>query len=168
MLLKNKIFVLVVAFVLPVIVQADSLLPELPKAKKKYSEETLCVEPVEEMQKNHMSYILDQRDATLREGIRTKQHSLKECIDCHNAPAEDGKVARAEESEHFCSTCHVYAAVQIDCFSCHSDKPENTQYRHTLSATDVSMHLNVATPGMTTEAIETLELLASNHKEGQQ
>lgn len=168
MLLKNKIFALVVALVLPVVVQADSLLPEPPKAKKKYSEETLCVEPVEEMQKNHMSYILDQRDETSRKGIRTKQYSLKECIDCHNAPAEDGKVARAEESEHFCSTCHVYAAVQIDCFSCHSDKPQNTQYRHTLSAIDISNHLNIATHSMTIESAEMLELLASNHKEGQQ
>lgn len=168
MLLKTKIIALAAALVLPIIVQADSLLPELPKAKKKYSEETLCVEPVEEMQKNHMSYILDQRDETLRKGIRTKQHSLQECINCHNAPADDGKVARAEESEHFCSTCHVYAAVSIDCFSCHSDKPQNTQYRHSLSATELSKHLNIATQGMTIESAETLEFLASNHKEGQQ
>ncbi len=165
MFLNNKIIALMVALVLPVVVQADSLLPEPPKAKKKYSEKTQCVESVEEMRKNHMSYILHQRDETLRKGIRTKQYSLKECINCHNAPAEDGKVARTGESEHFCSTCHIYAAVQIDCFSCHSDKPANTQYRHKLSLQDTSYHLNVATQNLTSD---TLELLASDTKEGQQ
>jgi len=163
--LKNKIIAITVALLLPIVVQADSLLPELPKAKKKYSEETLCVEPVAEMQKNHMSYILHQRDETMRKGVRTKQHSLKECIDCHNAPTEDGKVARAEESEHFCSTCHVYAAVQIDCFSCHSDKPENTQYRHKLSAENISQHMDIVTHNLTSD---TLELLVDTKKESQQ
>lgn len=165
MLLKNKIIALAVVLFLPMAVQADSLLPELPKAKKKYNEETQCVEPVAEMRKDHMSYILHQRDETLRQGVRTKQHSLKECIDCHNAPAEDGKVARAGETDHFCSTCHVYTAVQIDCFSCHSDKPENTQYRHKLSAHDFSSHIDVAAHNMTSEMIE---MLASDKKESQQ
>jgi len=153
-----------VALALPTVVQADSLAPEPPKAKKKYNEETICVEPVAEMRKDHMSYIMHQRDDTLRKGIRTKQHSLKECIDCHNAPAEDGKVASASESEHFCSTCHTYVAVQIDCFSCHSDKPENTQYRHKISAND-NYHINVATQSLSSE---TLEVLSNNTTEGQQ
>ena len=161
MLLKNKIIALLVVFFIPVVVHADSLLPELPKAKKNYNDETKCVEPVAEMQKNHMSYIMHQRSETMRKGVRTKQHSLKECIDCHNAPAEDGKVARAEESEHFCSTCHTYVAVQIDCFSCHSDKPQNTQYRHKLSAQDISHHINVTTQQLTSESIE---LLADSNK----
>ena len=165
MLLKNKIFALAVTLVLPIAVQADSLLPELPKAKKKYSEETQCVEPIAEMRKDHMSFIMHQRDDTLREGVRTKQHSLKECINCHNAPAEDGKVASADNKEHFCSACHVYTAVSIDCFSCHSDKPENTQYRHKLSATDVSSNINVAAHKLTNE---TIEAFASDTKEGQQ
>jgi hypothetical protein len=165
LLLKYKITALLAALVLPIMVQADSLLPELPKAKKKYNEETLCVEPVAEMRKDHMSMIMHQRDKTLRQGIRTKQHSLKECIDCHNAPAEDGKVARAEENEHFCSTCHTYAAVKIDCFSCHSDKPENTQYRHKLSATGIPSHMDIAAHKLT---IDTLDVLTGINKESQQ
>ena len=165
MLLKNKIIALTAALLLPMVVQADSLLPELPKAKQKYSEETQCVESVATMRKDHMSYIMHQRDETLRKGVRTKQHSLKECIDCHNAPAEDGKVARAEENEHFCSTCHVYTAVQIDCFSCHSDKPQNTQYRHKLSAQDVSSDAKLAAHNLTAD---TLKLLETNKKESQQ
>jgi uncharacterized protein YllA (UPF0747 family) len=108
---------------------------------------------------------MHQRSETMRKGVRTKQHSLKECIDCHNAPAEDGKVARAEESEHFCSSCHTYVAVQIDCFSCHSDKPENTQYRHKLSAQVMSYHMDIAAQQLTADNIE---VLAGNNKEGQQ
>lgn len=165
MLLKNKKFALLVALVLPVVVYADSLLPELPKAKKNYSEETKCVEPVAVMREDHMSLILHQRNETMRKGIRTKQHSLEECIDCHNAPAEDGKVARAGESEHFCSSCHNFAAVKIDCFSCHSDKPENTQYRHKLSAQGISYHMDIAAHQLTSDNIE---LLTGNNKESQQ
>ena len=164
MSLKNNIFALLVVLALPAVAQAGSLSPEPPKAKKKYNEETQCVEPVAEMRKDHMSYIMHQRDETLRKGVRTKQHSLKECIDCHNAPAEDGKVASSKDSEHFCSTCHTYVAVQIDCFSCHSDKPENTQYRHKVSAND-TFHINVATQSLSPE---TLEVLSNDKAEGQQ
>ena len=130
-----KLVTLGVALLLPLIVSAESLVPEPPEPAKKYDEKTLCVEPVPEMRRNHMKYILHQRDLTVHEGIRTKQFSLKECINCHNAPsAKDGKVASIESTDHFCSTCHSYAAVKIDCFDCHADKPANTQYRHSLSS----------------------------------
>jgi len=112
---------------LPLSLQAASLTPEVPKGKGKE-----CVEPTAEMRINHMEKILHQRDKTLREGIRTTKHSLKECIECHNPPAKDGKVARIGSDDHFCSSCHNYAAVTIDCFECHADKPANTNYRHSL------------------------------------
>lgn len=144
MSLIRKTFAIGVAALLPLLAQADSLTPAIPKAKKNYDDQTLCVEPVEEMRKNHMTYIMHQRDDTMRRGIRTSKHSLKECIDCHNAPAEDGKVASIESDEHFCAACHNYAAVKIDCFSCHSDKPVNTQYRHALSGKDQPHHRNFA------------------------
>ena len=35
-----------------------------------------CVEPTEDMQKNHFGYLYHQRDETVKHGIRTKQHSL--------------------------------------------------------------------------------------------
>ena len=111
---------------LPLAGQAGDLLPSIPKGKG-----DKCVEPTADMRKNHMEYILHQRDDTLRRGIRTSKHSLKECIECHNAPGNDGKVARVGNKEHFCSSCHIYSAVKVDCFECHTDKPENTQYRHT-------------------------------------
>lgn len=110
---------------LPLTSQAGDLMPSVPKGKGEQ-----CVEPTADMRKNHMEYMLHQRDDTMHRGIRTSKHSLKECIECHNAPGKDGKVARVGDKDHFCSSCHTYAAVNVDCFECHADKPEKTQYRH--------------------------------------
>jgi len=83
-----------------------------------------CVEPVEFMRRNHMEVLLHQRDRTMRAGVRTKQHSLKGCVECH-ASAETGSVAAAPGD--FCRSCHGYAAVKIDCFECHAAKPAVAQ-----------------------------------------
>ncbi len=106
------------------IVFADSP-ADIPPPKQKYNEETLCVEPVEIMRKQHFEYVLDHRDKTVIEGIRTKKHSLNECIDCHITANAQGEYARYSEDTHFCAGCHQYAAVNIDCFQCHADRPEN-------------------------------------------
>jgi len=156
LLSKQKLIVVAAALLLSLSVQAGSLLPDIPKAKRKYSEKTLCVKAKGDMRNNHMRYIMHQRDETLRKGIRTTQFSLKECIDCHNAPAEDGKVASAETSEHFCSSCHTYAAVSIDCFSCHNDKPANTQYRHSLSGKKMPPHGKFADKDVDAETLKRL------------
>ena len=77
-----------------------------------------CVEPTADMRRNHMKYLLHQRDKTMHQGIRTTRHSLKNCVDCHADPATDSVLGH----DGFCSSCHHYAAVHIDCFSCHTDK----------------------------------------------
>jgi hypothetical protein len=84
-----------------------------------------CVEPTADMRANHMKYLLHKRDRTMYDGIRTKQHSLVECIDCHATPNEEGTIVRVfdESGEHFCATCHRVAAVKLDCFECHADRP---------------------------------------------
>ncbi len=97
---------------------------DIPPPKGKYSEETICVEPVEVMRRQHFDFILDHRDRTVIEGIRTTQYSLNSCIDCHITPNEQGEYARYSEDTHFCASCHQFAAVNIDCFQCHSDRPE--------------------------------------------
>jgi hypothetical protein len=85
-----------------------------------------CVEDPEWMRTHHFETILDHRDKTVLKGIRTTKHSLKNCISCHITPNEQGEYARYSNSEeHFCASCHSYAAVNIDCFSCHADRPEN-------------------------------------------
>ncbi len=112
----------------------------IPKAQQRYSEEQACVEPIEEMRTNHMEYILDQRDNTVHEGVRTKQHSLVECINCHVSDAPDAP--RIDSEKHFCSSCHTYASVNIDCFQCHADRPmQQTSYFHSLSR-DSNHHIS--------------------------
>jgi Pyruvate/2-oxoacid:ferredoxin oxidoreductase delta subunit len=82
-----------------------------------------CVEPVEFMRRNHMELILHQRDETVHRGIRTKQQSLRNCINCHAVDAA-GQPVSLDDPQHFCVSCHRYAAVKIDCFQCHSGTPE--------------------------------------------
>jgi hypothetical protein len=103
------------------VLAGDGLFPEVPKAKARFSETQACVEPLDDMRRNHMEYILHQRDKTMHEGIRTKQHSLVECINCHVSDAPDAP--RYSSEQHFCNSCHSFAAVRIDCFQCHADRP---------------------------------------------
>ena len=108
---------------LPLLAQANDLLPTVPKAKAKANPDTLCIRDVNDMRKNHMDYIMHKRDKTMREGVRTKQDSLAECISCHVPKDDKGHYASFGDDKHFCSSCHNYAAVSIDCFDCHNDKP---------------------------------------------
>jgi len=81
-----------------------------------------CVEPVETMRREHMNFLLHQRDETVLDGERDSKHSLVGCMDCHN-PAESAETAiRYPDPQHFCAGCHLYASVQIDCFECHADR----------------------------------------------
>ena len=82
-----------------------------------------CVEPTDIMRRDHMKFLFLQRDATVLNGIRTGKYSLTGCINCHAQAAADGKIVRAEDPEYFCTTCHQYTSVKIDCFECHSDRP---------------------------------------------
>ena len=75
-----------------------------------------CVAPVAEMRRDHMKMLLHQRDRTMRQGLREPRFSLKGCVDCH-AGRETGSVLG---KDGFCSSCHAYAAVSIDCFECHT------------------------------------------------
>ena len=79
-------------------------LPTPPSARSRVSKTQGCVEPTEVMRKNHMRFLLHQRDETVHEGIRAKKFSL-------NAPGQ------------FCQSCHAYASVHIDCFQCHATTP---------------------------------------------
>jgi hypothetical protein len=82
-----------------------------------------CVEPTDIMRRDHMKFLLQQRDATVIDGIRTEKYSLTGCINCHAQPIKDGKIVRAGDPEYFCTACHRYTSVKIDCFECHSDRP---------------------------------------------
>jgi hypothetical protein len=107
-------------FVSPV--TAGIPVPDVPKAIKGEN----CVEDTAFMRRNHMEILKHQRDKTLREGIRTKKHSLQGCLTCHAVKDVDGSFVTIKSEKHFCNSCHGYAAVKIDCFGCHASVPQQT------------------------------------------
>jgi hypothetical protein len=109
-----RIAVLLLAALLAAAGLADTGRVAVPVVKIEKGE--ACVAPVEEMRRNHMKMLFHQRDRTMREGVRTTRLSLKGCVDCH-ASAKTGSVLG---EEGFCSSCHAFASVKIDCFECHT------------------------------------------------
>ncbi|CAA7620855.1 cytochrome c3 family protein [Magnetospirillum sp. UT-4] len=99
-------------------VMAGDLTPSFPKASG------TCVEEPGEMRKHHHSFLKHQRDDTLRLGIRGAKHSLKDCVSCHAAKGADGKAIPVNAEGQFCQSCHAYAAVAPDCFTCHATVPD--------------------------------------------
>jgi len=98
-----------------------------------------CILPEEEMRRQHPDLLKHDRIKTLREGVRAKADgskldgSLKQCINCHATKDDSGKYVRIDNEQHFCVSCHQYAAVSIDCFQCHRDIPEGSGDFHALS-----------------------------------
>jgi len=145
----SRLFVLVLSLLLllPLAATADSdeegeteALPfsdlSFPEPARHFSAEQKCVAPDEEMRKNHMKYILHQRDETMHEGIRTRQYSLEECVNCHAVKNDEGDYIPVNAPDQFCYSCHSYAAVNIDCFQCHATKPVRPSMLQTLSSSD--------------------------------
>jgi hypothetical protein len=87
---------------------------------------TQCVADPAFMRRNHMDLLKHQRDDTVRGGVRGAKYSLKDCVDCHANP-QTASVTKGETD--FCTSCHRYAAVQIDCFGCHSNQPRTLAQR---------------------------------------
>ena len=119
------IFVLVVlAFaVVPVLADDGAVaFPTIPKA-----ENGPCVGEPDFMRLNHMSLMQHDRDLRVQEGNSEIEYSLKECVACHVVRDDAGMPVSVESPDHFCSSCHNYTAVQIDCFSCHNSKPEEQE-----------------------------------------
>ena len=103
------------ALLLPVLVFASD---RVPKPVINIDKQGKCVEDTATMRREHPDMLKHQRDKTMHEGIRTREHSLKECVECH-ASAKTGSVLG---EKGFCQSCHDYASVRIDCFSCHASK----------------------------------------------
>ena len=83
-----------------------------------------CVEDTDFMRRNHMDMLKHQRDETMLEGIRGKPYSLRDCLDCHVVRGPDAVPVTVSSPQHFCRSCHDYAAVSIDCFQCHASRPD--------------------------------------------
>ena len=115
--------------------------PHTIKGSSKADSMTQCVEPTEIMQKEHFVFLYHQRDKTVIDGIRTKQHSLANCIDCHVGYDEKGVAIPINSEGQFCQTCHVQTAVNIDCFSCHATVPRDKGMKR-IKASDNNNHLS--------------------------
>lgn len=96
--------------------QSGVPLPTLSKAVKGEQ----CVEPANIMRREHMNFLTHQRDETLREGIRGKKYSLQECTECHATADPEIQEGKVRTLQPFCTQCHEYAAVKLDCFACHN------------------------------------------------
>jgi hypothetical protein len=112
-----------VAFAAPAVADAPAGAgtSRVPKPTVAVTAAGSCVEDTAFMRRNHMKLIRHQRDLTVHEGIRTTQHSLANCVNCHASP-RTGRVTGSKDA--FCEGCHSYAAVKLDCFECHADRAQ--------------------------------------------
>ena len=135
---------LIGCLVYPLTVLADNNLPfsdlVVPDPSAEFSDTQECVQPEDEMKRNHMNYILHQRDETVHEGVRTRQYALEECINCHASKDEKGEYIRVEDNRHFCAACHTYTATKIDCFQCHADVPVRASSMPKLQSSNAPHH----------------------------
>jgi predicted CXXCH cytochrome family protein len=81
-----------------------------------------CVEDTEFMRRNHMTLLQHEHGEPRSKDIPRTGHSLKECLACHTVMGPDARPVTADSPEHFCRSCHDYAAVKIDCFDCHRSR----------------------------------------------
>jgi hypothetical protein len=94
-----------------------------------------CVEPTEYMRRNHFELIRHQRDQTVYGGIRGTEYSLSGCVSCHVGYDDSGTPIEIDKKGQFCSSCHDYAAVEMNCFDCHATVPkgEAWNYEHEVA-----------------------------------
>ena len=84
-----------------------------------------CIAPTADMRRNHMDKLFHKRDQTMRQGIRTPDASINECVSCHAAKDQSGHFVPVTEEGQFCQGCHERVAVKLDCFQCHRTTPES-------------------------------------------
>ena len=103
-------------------------LPAIPAAAKGEQ----CVEPTDVMRREHMNFLMHQRDETVHGGIRGAKHSLVGCIACHAQSDAAGVAIPIDAEGQFCESCHGFAGVDMDCFGCHAAVPAENPARGAL------------------------------------
>ena len=101
---------------------SGSLLPIIPPAMGE-----ACVEPNDVMRREHMDFLMHQRDDTVHGGIRGAKHSLVGCIGCHVQKDARGAAIPVNAKGQFCEGCHSFAGASMDCFECHATVPAEGQ-----------------------------------------
>ncbi len=128
--------------------ETRAFLPVVPPASKG----DRCVEPTDVMRREHMRFLMHQRDDTVHGGIRGAKHSLVGCIDCHVQRDAQGIAIPVDAEGQFCESCHGFAGVSMDCFGCHATVPAEDPVSTALPPWMVSPAVSMA--GVTSEAIE--------------
>jgi hypothetical protein len=104
-----------------------SLLPMIPQASG-----DSCVEPTDIMRREHMNFLVHQRDDTVHSGIRGAKHSLVGCIGCHVQEDAQGVAIPVDAEGQFCESCHSFTGASMDCFECHAGVPAKGQAQSAL------------------------------------
>ncbi|KKM09742.1 menaquinol oxidoreductase [Clostridiales bacterium PH28_bin88] len=90
-----------------------------------------CVEATTEMRARHMQLLNDWRNWVVRDGNRVyvaengKRYEMSlqnTCLECHSSRHQPGQaqpVTAQPNQAEFCDTCHNYAGVKPDCWTCH-------------------------------------------------
>lgn len=123
--------VMAVAAAIRVSAESGTLAPQPPKGRGEH-----CVADTDFMRRNHMKMLLGHRTEAVRLGVRTQQYDLNGCVDCHAVAGADGRPVSFDSPQHFCRSCHSYAAVSIDCFECHASRPEGPGKTATIEPRD--------------------------------
>ena len=87
--------------------------PKPMEAVKQFDTDKQLQAHISHIRKDHMDLLRHKRDETMIKGIRTKENSLKGCIDCHVPAQHNGKVLRHDDPEHFCATCRLRPDQQV-------------------------------------------------------
>jgi hypothetical protein len=101
-----------------VLAHTDAAAPVIPPAKGAH-----CVRPRKWMLENHMKLLMQVRYEVVHEGIAPKDETLPACMSCHVSKLADGKYPSVRSKKFFCTACHDYVGVRVDCFSCHTNRP---------------------------------------------
>ena len=109
--------------------QGSTLLPVIPAAT---GDSDSCVEPTDLMRREHMNFLVHQRDDTVLSGIRGAKHSLVGCIGCHVQEDARGAAIPVNAEGQFCESCHSFAGASLDCFECHATVPAEAEVKTAL------------------------------------
>lgn len=107
---------------------AGDVAPKVPIDRSKGD----CVLPGDQMRRQHMDLLKHRRDATMYEGVRGGKVAFSACLSCHAVKGDDGKPVTIKSEKHFCRVCHDYAAVKVDCWSCHVSVPREGSGKQAL------------------------------------
>ena len=58
----------------------------------------------------------------VRQGAQAPNDNIERCVSCHAVNGADGTPVAYDDPKHFCGSCHLRAAVAVDCFECHNSR----------------------------------------------